>query len=214
MTTLFFLFWGSFVVGLSGAMMPGPMLTATISESMKRGFKAGPLVVLGHGLLEILLLTGLVFGLDHWLAREVVRGLLSSVGGVLLVAMGLHMVWTSRTAARQALETRVNEQQALHGPILAGVLTSLSNPYWTIWWATIGLGYAAVALERGLPGIASFYTGHISSDLAWFGLVAAAVASGRKVCSPGVYRTVLVLCGIALLGLGGWFLAGGVRALG
>ena len=56
MASLWFLFWSAFLVGFSGAMMPGPVLTATISEVMKRGFKAGPLIVLGHALLEIVVL--------------------------------------------------------------------------------------------------------------------------------------------------------------
>ena len=42
---------GAFVVALSGAMAPGRVLTITISETLKRGFKAGPLIVLGHAIL-------------------------------------------------------------------------------------------------------------------------------------------------------------------
>ena len=56
MLSLLTIFAGSFVVGLSGAMAPGPVLTVTISETLKRGFKAGPLIILGHTLLEMILL--------------------------------------------------------------------------------------------------------------------------------------------------------------
>ncbi len=45
----------SFVVALSGALMPGPLLTVTVGEATRRGFWAGPLIILGHGLLELTL---------------------------------------------------------------------------------------------------------------------------------------------------------------
>jgi threonine/homoserine/homoserine lactone efflux protein len=46
------IFGGSFALALSGVLLPGPLLTVTISESARRGFKAGPLLITGHGLLE------------------------------------------------------------------------------------------------------------------------------------------------------------------
>lgn len=213
MTQYVFLFWGSFVVALSGAMMPGPMLTATVSEVMKKGFIAGPLVVVGHGLLEILLLVALAAGLSVWLTSDVAIGWLGLVGGTLLIVMGIHMAWTSSQAVARSMSVQEDAPVALRGPIAAGVVTSLSNPYWTLWWATIGLGYAAIALEHGVLGLASFYTGHILADLAWFSLVAAAVSSSRTICSPRIYRMVLVLCGVVLVGLGVWFIVSGRQRL-
>jgi threonine/homoserine/homoserine lactone efflux protein len=205
MTQLLFLFGSSFVVGLSGAMMPGPVLTATISESAKRGFVAGPLIALGHGIPEVLLVIAVAGGLGPWLERDVVFGTLGLVGGALLILMGVLTVRSSRTVALEVEEEREGPPPPLHGPVLAGATTTLSNPYWWLWWATIGLGYMAVSKSSGMPGLVSFYCGHIMADLAWFSVVAAAVAAGRKICPPAVYRAVLVLCGIALVGLGGWF---------
>ena len=211
MAQLFFLFWSAFVVALSGALMPGPVLTATISEVMKRGFKAGPLIVAGHAILEIALLTAVVAGLGPWITRNTTMAVVGIGGGVLLVLMGIQMAVTAGKAADSAMSSRANPASAIRGPVLTGILTSLSNPYWALWWATIGLNFAAIALKNGLAGLASFYTGHILADLAWYSLIAAAVASGRKICPRGVYVALITVCGIVLVALGIYFLVGGVR---
>lgn len=210
MQTLLFLFGSSFVVGLSGAVMPGPVLTATISETLKRGFSAGPLIVLGHGLLEIVLISILVLGLAQWLEQEAVLAVLLLVGGCILVLMGAHMALTADQAVREALAAGEHAVPAVRGPVLAGIFTSLSNPYWSVWWATIGLGYVAIAWESGIPGVICFYTGHILSDLVWFSFVALMVSAGRRLVPPRVYRVVITLCGLALVALGALFAGRGL----
>ncbi|MCX6997205.1 MAG: LysE family transporter [Kiritimatiellaeota bacterium] len=213
-SNLLFLFWSAFVIGLSGAMAPGPVLTATISEVLKRGFRAGPLIVLGHALLELALLGAVIAGLSVWITRPAVLGALGVGGGLLLAVLGVHMMATSKKMAWAALNTRAEARAAIRGPVLTGILTSLSTPLWALWWATIGLNYAALALKQGLPGLTAFYSGHILADLAWYSLVALAVASGRRICPPHVYRILFLLCGLALTGLGGYFLGtgwGGLR---
>ncbi|MDP2215946.1 MAG: LysE family transporter [Methanolobus sp.] len=37
-----------FTVGMTGALVPGPMLFATIDTSLKRGWQAGPEIFIGH----------------------------------------------------------------------------------------------------------------------------------------------------------------------
>jgi threonine/homoserine/homoserine lactone efflux protein len=98
---------------------------------------------------------------------------------------------------------------AMH-PVAAGILTSLSNPYWAVWWATVGLNYITISLQQGAPGLATFYTGHIMSDLLWYSLVAGAVATGRRFMSDKFYRGLIIVCGILLIALGLFFVYSGV----
>ncbi len=214
MGPLFFLFWSAFVVGLSGAMAPGPVLTATISETMKRGFVAGPLIVLGHAILEMILLAAVVAGLGSWITTPVVMIVLSLGGGALLIGMGIQTAWTAPKAVGEAMSIKADPKAALRGPVLTGILMSLSNPYWTLWWATIGLNFAAIALKNGALGLGSFYTGHILADLSWYSIVSAAAASGRRICPRSVYIGLIAFCGIALIGLGIYFVFSGIRRIG
>ena len=52
--------------------------------------------------------------------------------------------------------------------------------------------------------------GHILSDHSWFSLVSLAVASGRRVLTPGVYRGLIVVCGMFLWGMAVLFIASGL----
>jgi threonine/homoserine/homoserine lactone efflux protein len=202
------LFATAFLVGLSGAMMPGPLLTVTIAESAHRGFKAGPLIVLGHALLELALIIALLAGLSFYLKKPMVTNVISMVGGGFLIFIGLNMI-RDVIKGRVSLEQNKNNTgkgMTMH-PVVAGILVSLSNPFWIVWWATIGLTYLTLALKSGTAGIASFFTGHIMADLLWYSLIAAAVAGGRRFLKQQVYQVVIILCGVFLTGLGGYFIA-------
>jgi threonine/homoserine/homoserine lactone efflux protein len=208
------LFSTAFIVGLSGAMMPGPMLTVTISEVSKQGFWAGPRIVFGHAIIELLLVGSLVMGLSRLIQQPVVTGTIGLLGGIMLAWMGWGIC---RDAVRFQLQFAPDQgaaaTQGKFGPVLAGIVTSVSNPYWSLWWATVGAGYVMIAMVKGAIGLTVFFTGHILSDLAWFSLVSFGVYRGRNVISNSVYRGVLSLCGLFLIGLGGYFLYGGFRIM-
>ena len=205
MLSLLTIFVGAFVVGLSGAMAPGPVLTVTISETLKRGFKAGPLIVLGHALLEIVLLALIFLGAGPFFEHPTVVMVFMSAGGVVLLWMGSQMLLKNKRITEEALNATGTESP--YGPVLAGIVLSVSNPYWIIWWVTIGMGFVTQSLQYGLIGLLCFYCGHILSDLAWFSFVSFSVSAGRRLCPPRVYRIVFILCGTMLICLGALFIA-------
>jgi threonine/homoserine/homoserine lactone efflux protein len=204
MFSLLTIFAGAFVVGLSGAMAPGPVLTVTISESLKRGFKAGPLIVLGHAVLEILLLALIGAGLGPFFQHPVVSTVFMAAGGIVLLWMGGQIIVTSKSATENALNA--SGEASRFGPVAAGIVLSVTNPYWIIWWVTVGMGFVTQSLQFGITGLLSFYLGHILADLAWYSLVSFSVSAGRRLCPPLLYRIIFIVCGIILLGLGGMFL--------
>ncbi|BCV20858.1 LysE family transporter [Moorella sp. Hama-1] len=210
------LFSTAFLVGLSGALMPGPLLTVTIEESTRRGAGAGPLLVLGHGLLELLLVGLLLFGLGGFLTQPVVGRLVAFLGGLVLLWMGREMLKGARTGAVQ-LQLTGAETAALFPArpawraVLAGGVISLANPYWLLWWATIGAAFLAQAEGLGAGGVTSFFSGHILADLGWYSLIAAGVAAGRRFISQRLYQYLIMGCGIFLLILGALFILAGYR---
>lgn len=206
------IFSTSFTVGLSGAVMPGPLLTVAVDESARRGFRAAPLLVLGHGLAEALVVLGLAFGLSQLIQQSIVAGTIGLLGGLVLVWMGYGMgrrAW----AGEMSLATATSEPARGPGPVRAGALVSVSNPYWLIWWATVGAAYVAWSLQLGAVGMAAFFTGHILSDLAWYSFIAAVVVTGRRLLTDRLYRGLILACAVFLVALGLYFAASGIGYL-
>ena len=183
------------------------MLAATISRSARYGFWAGPLIVAGHGALELLVVIGAAFGLQRYIQADMVRGAVALVGAVVLLLMGFDLL---RNVRRLSMSISGGSKLSKTGSVAAGVATSVSNPYWWIWWVGAGIPtYVATAGENGLPGAISFLSGHITSDLAWYSFAAFLVSrgrgNGRGLMNDAVYRGLMLVCGLVLIGFGAWF---------
>ena len=209
MENLALIFGSSFVIALSGALMPGPVLAVTITEASRIGLRAGPLIMLGHSLLELALFSLLVLGFVHFINHPVVLGVVGVAGGAVLLWMSCGMLRSLRTLD---LDLEASGRSST-GPVLSGILSSLSNPYWIIWWATIGLGYILYSWQFGFWGIAFFFVGHILADLVWYSLVAAAVAGGRHFLTDRLYRGLIAVCAVFLIVFAGYFAYAGFEKL-
>ncbi|MDD2510341.1 MAG: LysE family transporter [Syntrophomonas sp.] len=238
--TLIFIFTTAFITGLSGAIVPGPLLSFTVAETLKRGFRAAPLTILGHAILELSLILAILGGLSVYLKQQAVFHTIALLGGFFLLLMGLSLIRDGLQGSFSAFQLKTEEKEAgritapsgqrsdivaqspvasssgkyaarrgLH-PVAGGILISLANPYWSLWWLTIGLGYLSLALKSGSAGVLAFFSGHILADLAWYSLVAAAICGGRKVLNNSIFRALILCCGVFLLALGSYFMYLGI----
>jgi threonine/homoserine/homoserine lactone efflux protein len=94
-----------------------------------------------------------------------------------------------------------------------GVATTLTNPFWYVWWVGVGGGYVLMTQEQGLVALAAFYLGHVSADFVWDTLLASVVGSGRRWLNDRVYQALLTVCGLFLCYTGVRFLWSGVQSL-
>lgn len=203
------LFVSAYVVAFSGAIMPGPLLTATISESARRGFVTGPLIILGHALLESALIAAIFLGLAPLLRDQFVFGVIAVVGASIMLWMAVGMFRSIPTLSIDSSGKGATRMP----PVLTGIVMSLSNPYWIIWWATVGLGYVLHAGNRGFPGVAVFFFGHILGDLTWYSFISGAVGTGRRLLTDRRYRWLIGVCAGVLVGFSFFFLYTGIRGV-
>ena len=203
----------SFITALSGAMNPGPLLTYTIIKSIQRkehGYIIGFLVIIGHAILEMGLILLLLLGFSFIFKNDSVVLLIGVVGSLFLIGMGLKMIMDikNKKISVDFLEEKENEEEAkkeglIKNPIFGGILISASNPYWWIWWATIGFAFMTqynISLQNW--NIVAFFLGHELGDLLWYLLVAVLVSMGKTKLDRKKYYTVLFLCGLFMIGFG------------
>jgi len=197
-------------IGFSGALMPGPMLSVTIAESYKKGFWAGPLIVLGHAIPEFVLMVSFSLGLNRFIKNEIVVGIIGVMGGIFLGWLAVKIFLEVRQGISIDLTAR---EEIGWGPTVAGVWTSISNPAWILWWATIGARYILLSLDQGILGLAFFFVGHEMADLIWYSLVSFFVSRGRGRISDRVYHVMLYACSLMVLVFSVLFTVNGILTL-
>jgi len=210
------LLWGifisAFLIGFSGAMMPGPMLGVAIDGSLRKGFIAGPLLVLGHGILELLLVIVMAFGLKDFFSNPTVSGVIGLFGGVFLAWMGYGMIKSSikKTVSLEKQGTRSRGGRNL---VLTGALVSATNPYFILWWASTGMESIRQSYAFRATGILLFFVGHILSDFTWYSVVSGAFSKGKRIISDEVYRWLILVLGVFILSFSVYFIISGWRML-
>lgn len=210
MNSLTAVFFTSFMVALSGALMPGPLLTTTIGESTRHGVKAGPLLIAGHAILELALVALLFIGLAPLLTDVTVTAVIALIGGGILFWLAFGMFRSIPTLSLAAAPSARSGHRRL---IMSGILVSISNPYWSIWWATIGLSYILQSRQWGVIGVAVFFAGHILADLAWYTVVSVSIGKGRRFFTQGIYRIIVGGCAGFLVIFGSVFVFNGIKRL-
>lgn len=202
--SLLALFFASFWVGFSGALMPGPLLTVDIAESTRRGFWTGPIITGGHAIAELFVVIALAFGLSTILTSDVAISVIGILGGIALVLMGGAML---HDIIRGKISFDPDQPGSSSGLLVGkGITASLSNPYWFVWWATVGSAFLSDSLSHGPVGPVVFYFGHIMSDLVWYTFVSFMIASGKKLLAGKPYYILITICALFLLVIGARFI--------
>ena len=197
-----YIFAVSITVALSGALMPGPLLTAVIYESARLGPKSGPLMILGHAILEIFMVAFIILGFSKFVHNAFAFRIIAVLGAVILFYFGIRMILS---LPRLSLETH-NVTAKSANLVFSGITVSIANPYWAIWWLTIGLGLVLAAQKQGLLAVVIFFLGHILADFGWYGAISLSVSKGKRFISQRVYQGIIFFCALALIGFALWFL--------
>ncbi len=198
-------------ISISGVMMPGPVFAVTVNRGVKSQF-AGVRVALGHALIEIPLILLIYYGFASFFQDPVVQKVLFLVGGGVLIWMGIRGLRSKEKAVKEGRDLPRNS-------VLAGAITTALNPFFILWWATIGSMLIMQSLTFQSPtfpmlGFVLFAIVHLACDFGWLASISVMVHRTKKLLGGKVQRGLILASTLLLIGFGGWFLSVGIDPRG
>lgn len=197
-TDFYFFLLSVIFISLSGVMTPGPLFAVTVAKGFKDKI-AGVMISFGHGVIEFPLMFLIYFGFAQLLASKVIQRVIGLIGGLIMIYMGFKMVKTEK-------KTNEESERVKHSSIVAGILTTGANPYFLLWWATIGAALIVNATIFGFMGFLVFAITHWLCDLCWNTFVSITVFKSRRFLTKKVYNVIFGFCFLVLVGFGAWFI--------
>jgi len=194
----------SFLVALTGALSPGPLLTFTIYKSLKeeKGYLATIFILLGHATIELTLILILLAGATLIFQNAIFLTIVGVLGGIFLTILGTLLI---RNVFRKGIQINFDVQNQMRrfkgNSFIGGILVSISNPFWELWWAVIGVGLM-INLDIGFHnpfGLLLFFIGHELGDISWYLPVSIFIHLGGRSLNPKVFHYVLIVCGLFMV---------------
>lgn len=185
-------------ISFSGVLAPGPITAVTVGKGSKNPH-AGALISLGHGIVEFPLIILIFLGFDSLIKIQYVRESIGIAGGLFLLWMGIDIL-------RSLKIDNIKEKTEKHKPITAGILLSIGNPYFIIWWATLGAALIMRSAEFGLLWFAVFALVHWLCDFLWLYFLSIMSYKGGVFFGKKFQKGIFLICGIFLFFLGGKFI--------
>lgn len=190
------------VIGISasGVMAPGPLFAANVSYGLKQGARSGIKMAIGHTIVELPLVILLGIGAFSFKTFPEFRIIISIFGAItLFVFAGLQI--------RTVLKNKEISNKSEKGPLLTGIIFSALNPFFVIWWLTIGFKLISDAmLIWAFGGILIMFGLHIWMDFVWLGTISFLASKSKKIISNRNYKIIMIVLSGMLIYFGITFL--------
>jgi len=181
------------------------MFAVALAKSYRSPW-AGSLMALGHAVIEVPLILLIYFGFAQFFQNNVVQIALSVLGGGMIVWLGIAMFRARTGVVQQGKDLPYNA-------FVAGIFTSVFNPFFLVWWATIGSMLIMKFLDFGTTGLIVFIVAHWLCDFIWLSLVSNLVYRTHSLWGQKFQEWVFIACSLLLVGFGGWFFISGIQLI-
>jgi len=184
------------IISASGVMAPGPLFAATISRGTKEGIRAGLRISHGHAIVELPLVLTIGLGVLSLEMFPQFRMAISILGAASIFAFAAFQIRSTLRGAHGTKDLR-------YGSLLAGVLLTGLNPFFLVWWLTIGIKLISDAYVMwSFWGILVMFGLHIWMDYAWLLFVSSMSSRGARILSSKRYRALIIGINAALIYFG------------
>ena len=189
------------IISASGVMSPGPLFTANITYGLREGVKSGIKIAIGHSIVELPLVILLGIGVFSLEIFPEFRTIISIFGAITLFGFAGIQITTVLKKKKNILN------KPKQGPIVTGILLSALNPFFIVWWLTIGFKLISDAmLIWAFAGILIVFVLHIWMDFAWLGITAFLASKSKGIISNTNYKIIILGLSATLIYFGIVFL--------
>jgi threonine/homoserine/homoserine lactone efflux protein len=185
------------LITASGALAPGPLFFATVSQGSKTGAKGGLIFSISHTLVEFSLIMLLAFGLLTIANKTIVKNVIGIVGGLALIIFGLLQIYFSFKEKTGEKKQNIPSYPRL---FFMGIILTGLNPYFIIWWLTAGAKLIIISLEfAALLGVVFMFICHVWMDYVWLTSIAYFSKKGTNTLAFKWYKGLIVVFGLVLV---------------
>lgn len=185
------------IVSASGVMTPGPLFAANLVYGVQQGVKSGIKMAIGHASVELPLVILLGIGVFSLESFPEFRTIITIFGAVTLFVFAAIQIKTLFK------KTKPKEFSPKQGPLITGILLSALNPFFIIWWLTIGFKLISDAMMIwAFAGILIVFVLHIWMDFVWLGAVSYLASKSKRILSNRNYKIIMGLLSMTLIYFG------------
>jgi threonine/homoserine/homoserine lactone efflux protein len=192
----------------SGVLSPGPLFFGNLIYGSSQGFRGGIKMACGHTNVELPIIIMLSFGLFHFsatnVAHNVILKFIGFLGGIAIIFFSMLQIRSiitrekDNTSPESLFEDRT-KYSLNNKPVLGGIIFSLLNPFFLVWWFTVGLKIISdsISLFGILLGSLAIFIFHIWMDYVWLGGTSFLAHKGISILDVRFYN--IILLGLSIL---------------
>jgi threonine/homoserine/homoserine lactone efflux protein len=218
------------LLSASGVLSPGPLFLANLIYGSKGGYHSGIKIALGHTIVElpiIIILAISIFEYSSFTLTEESLRMIGLIGGIAIIIFSVAQI-SSITRKREVIADIRNKRSRnrdeatsllnrmasrIEGrPIIVGIFFSAMNPFFIIWWLTVGLKliFDSIYLFGITEGIIILFSSHTWMDYAWLAITAYLISKGRTIIRERLYSFLLLSISFILASYGLYLVVGNI----
>jgi threonine/homoserine/homoserine lactone efflux protein len=205
------------LLSASGVLSPGPLFFTNLIYGIRQGAHAGIKIAYGHTIVELPLITILALGMSKFSSLDLTSNnenlkIIGLIGGVSIALFSLIQIHSviKRKVVTAFIDTSNNNNHFFkinskrNGPLILGIVFSALNPFFLIWWFTVGLKLISdsILLFGIVLGVMFTFFFHIWMDYAWLTVTSYMISKGISILKAKFYNTFLFILSIVLASYG------------
>jgi threonine/homoserine/homoserine lactone efflux protein len=199
------------LISTSGVLSPGPFFFLPLLSGSKYGSFVGFKIASGHAIVEFPLIIALSYGFYSFSytlhLSDVIFKFIGLIGGIFLLLFSILQIISILKDKSTNSQAITNPKFNIKNPILIGFIFTILNPFFLVWWLTIGSKLISDSIINFgiIEGISIIFLSHIWMDYFWLWFTSFMINKGKSIIKEKVYR-IFVFTISVILGIYGFYL--------